>query len=31
MEKYTNKIGQIKSTLGVLKNDIESIKLVNLF
>ena len=28
MENYANKIGQIKTTIGVLRNDIESMKLV---
>jgi hypothetical protein len=28
MENYSNKIGQIKSTLGELKNGIEIMKLV---
>ena len=28
MENYANKIGQIKTTIRVLRNDIESMKLV---
>lgn len=31
MEIYSNKIGQIKSTIGELRNDIEIMKLVNNF
>lgn len=29
MDNYTNKLGLIKNTIGVLRNDIESMKLVN--
>lgn len=31
MEIYSSKIGQIKSTIGELRNDIEIMKLVNNF